>query len=54
MLHTLSLAAAISAVWSGVAVLLAVPLSALFRAQERLDERWRQAERRRRWLDAAR
>ncbi len=54
VLDTLRLALTIGAIWFAVAVLLSLPLSALFRAQERLHARWREAERRRMWLEATR
>lgn len=54
VLHALGLAATVTAIWSGVAVLLAVMLSALFRAGERSEARWRQAERRQLWIEATR
>lgn len=54
MLHALRLAAAVSAIWLFAGLILAAWLSILFRAQERNAARWRQAERRRRWLEASR
>lgn len=52
VVDVLCVIAEVSAIWSAVAVLLATSLSALFRAQERSDARWREAERRRRWLES--
>lgn len=42
------------ALWTLASVVVALPVAALFRAQARRELRWRQAERRRMWLDAAR
>ena len=41
-------------IWSLVAVLLAVPVAALFRLQGRINRLWRQIERRGSWLEATR
>lgn len=48
-----SVAFEVLGLWTLTSVLVAVPVSALFRAQARREVRWRQAERRRIWLDAA-
>jgi hypothetical protein len=50
----LRVAAAVLVVWSALSVALSLALSALFRAQARWNERYRRAERRRLWLEAAR
>lgn len=50
----LRVASAFLGVWSLVSVLVAFPLSAVFRAQARREVLWRQAERRRIWLEAVR
>ncbi|HET6412807.1 MAG TPA: hypothetical protein VFG53_12165 [Anaeromyxobacter sp.] len=39
-------------IWSLVAVLLAVPVAAVFRLQGRINRLWRQVERRSAWLEA--
>ncbi len=50
----LRLGAVVVLAWSTVSILVALPVAALFRAQARLEERWRIAERRRVWLESAR
>ena len=47
-------AIAVLGVWTLASVAVAVPVAALFRAQARREVQWRQAERRRMWLEAAR
>ncbi len=54
VLDLVRLLAAISLIWGAAAVLLAATLSALFRAQDRIEARWRAAERRRAWFEASR
>lgn len=39
--------------WTLASVVVAIPVSALFRAQARRELRWEQAERRRMWREAA-
>ncbi|HYD39356.1 MAG TPA: hypothetical protein VEB43_00875 [Anaeromyxobacter sp.] len=50
----LRIATAILGVWSAISVLVAFPVAALFRAQARREVLWRQAERRRVWIEAVR
>jgi hypothetical protein len=50
----LNLATAILGVWTAVSVLIAFPVAAVFRAQARREVLWRQAERRRVWIEALR
>lgn len=50
----LRFATAILGVWTLLSVLVAFPMSAVFRAQARREVLWQQAERRRIWLEAVR
>ena len=50
----LRVAITVLGLWTLASVLVAFPMAALFRAQARREVRWRQAERRRLWLEAAR
>ncbi len=47
------IAAGVFGCWTVASVAVAIPLSALFRAQARRELRWHQVERRRMWLEAA-
>jgi hypothetical protein len=52
--HLLHLAIAIALVWCAASVLVAALLSTLLRVQQRFEERWEDAERRRLWLEVTR
>ncbi len=54
LLAVLRFALLVLGLWSITSVIVAVPVSALFRVQERTDRLWHELERRRAWREATR